>query len=65
MAEGLLRKLYGNRYEVYSAGTDPTGVNPLAVKVKNPAAVNGSEEEKMVAFRRVRDEIKLWIEQTF
>ena len=117
MAEGLLKKLYGNRYEVCSAGTDPTEVNPLAVKAmaevgidisdhqsndvedyldldwdyvitvcdraneacpffpggkekihrgfEDPAAVNGSEEEKMVAFRRVRDEIKEWIEETF
>lgn len=32
-AEGLLRSLYGDRYEVYSAGTQPTEVNPYAVKV--------------------------------
>ena len=117
MAEGLLNTLYGSRYEVWSAGTDPTEVNPLAVKVmvevgidisahqsnsvedfldqewdyvvtvcdranetcpffpggkekihrgfEDPAAVNGSDEEKMVAFRRVRDEIKRWIEEAF
>ena len=117
MAEGLLKKLYGNRYEVCSAGTDPTEVNPLAVKAmaevgidisdhqsnsvedfldqewdyvitvcdraneacpffpggkekihrgfEDPAAVNGGNEEKMVAFRRVRDEIKGWIKETF
>jgi arsenate reductase len=33
MAEGLLRNLYGEKYEVFSAGTNPTTVNPLAVKV--------------------------------
>lgn len=33
MAEGLLRMLYGERYEVYSAGTEPGVLNPYAVKV--------------------------------
>ena len=33
MAEGLLKSLYGDRYEGYSAGTEPTKVNPYAVKV--------------------------------
>lgn len=32
MAEGLLRHLAGDRYEVYSAGTVATKVNPLAIK---------------------------------
>jgi arsenate reductase len=31
MAEGLLRHLAGDRYEVYSAGTHPVGLNPGAV----------------------------------
>ncbi|MEG6585708.1 arsenate reductase ArsC [Dendrosporobacter sp. 1207_IL3150] len=33
MAEGLLRSLGGDKYEVYSAGTEPTLVNPYAVQV--------------------------------
>jgi arsenate reductase len=33
MAEGLVRALYGNRYEVFSAGTDPGIVSPFAIKV--------------------------------
>ena len=33
IAEGLLRHLYGDKYEVFSAGTNPTKVNPLAIKV--------------------------------
>ena len=117
MAEGLLNSLYGDRYEVRSAGTDPTGVNPLAVKVmaqvgidisdhysngvedfleqewdyvvtvcdraneacpffpggkekihrgfEDPASIKGSDEDKLAAFRRVRDELKKWIEKTF
>lgn len=33
MAEGLLRHLYGDRFEAYSAGITPTKVQPLAVRV--------------------------------
>ncbi len=127
MAEGLLRAIYGDRYEAYSAGTEATTVNPLAftamkeigidisshhsknyqefkdtifdvavtvcdrAKVacpicstnlvlptiyprsrevihksfEDPAAAVGSEEEKLNVFRRVRDEIKDWISETF
>ena len=28
MAEGLLRHMAGDRYEVFSAGTRPVGLNP-------------------------------------
>lgn len=31
MAEGLMRSLYGDRYEVFSAGTNPYQVNPFAI----------------------------------
>lgn len=127
MAEGLLRALYGDRYEVHSAGIEATQVDPRAVKVMNeigidisgqhskrmneyrgvlfdlavtvcdkakeacplckislkapatapaakkvvhktfndPAAAEGSDEEQLNAFRRVRDEIKSWIINTF
>ncbi len=33
MAEALLKYLYGDRYDVYSAGTSPTSVNEYAVRV--------------------------------
>lgn len=33
MAEALLRTLYGNRYEAYSAGTRPSRVHPCAMQV--------------------------------
>lgn len=33
MAEGLLRAFYGDRYEAYSAGTQPTHISPYAIKV--------------------------------
>jgi arsenate reductase len=33
MAEGLLRSLFGERYEVFSAGTEPGEVNPNSIEV--------------------------------
>lgn len=117
MAEGLLRALYGDRYEVYSAGTQPTEVNPYVIRVMaeigidisdhrsksveefldqefdyvitvcdhaketcpffpggkeyihkgfdDPSSFSGSEDERLDFLRRVRDEIKEWIEETF
>jgi arsenate reductase len=113
MAEGLLRARGGARYAVFSAGTHPRGVHPLAIQVMreigidisataghraksldefieqppmdlvvtvcddaaeecpffpgarrqehwgfpDPSAVTGSEEERLAAFRSVRDAI--------
>jgi len=134
MAEGLLRHLYGEKYEVFSAGANPTHVNPFATKVmadigidiskqtsksieefrnkeidlvvsvcrssaklmcslcsspivmgrpeiinttiprakhylhhgfNDPSEVIGSDEEKTMAFRRTRDDIKQWIIDNF
>ena len=134
MAEGLLRYLYGDKYEVFSAGSNPMQVNPFAIKVmaeigidiskqtsksieefrnkeidvvvsvcrssaklmcslcsspivtgrpeiinttipgakhylhhgfNDPSEVEGSDEEKLNAFRRTRDEIKQWIIDNF
>jgi len=110
MAEGLLRHVGGTRYEVFSAGTKPVGMNPVAIEVMreegidiskqrsksvaefagqefatvitvcdnaaeecpvfpgapqrvhwsltDPAAVSGTKEEKLEAFRQVRDELE-------
>jgi arsenate reductase len=109
MAEGWLRHLAGERFEVFSAGTAPSVVNPLAIQVMaevgidisrhrsksvaeflgqpfdfvitvcdqaaetcpifpgpaqhihwsfpDPAAVQGDEEQRLAAFRQVRDGI--------
>ena len=117
MAEGLLRAYYGDRYDVYSAGTQPSGVNPFAVEAmrdlgidlsghrsehvdqfaetpmdyvvtvcdsarencpyfpaqqqnihhsfEDPSAVDGADAAKLAAFRRIRDEIKDWLDVTF
>ncbi len=42
IAEGLLRQLYGDRYEVYSAGTAPTEVDPYAIRVLAEIGVDGA-----------------------
>lgn len=134
MAEGLLRNIYGEKYDVHSAGTNPTNINPLAVKAlaelgidaskqhskgldefskteidltvavcqssaktlctlcsspitmnrpliinaklhktkkyivhgfKDPSEAEGTDEEKLAAFRRIRDQIKTWITEYF
>jgi arsenate reductase len=117
MAEGLLRSLAGDRYEVFSAGTEPSTVHPYAVRVmaeigmdislhrsknvdefashpidmvitvcdhaketcpvfsggvqkihqsfEDPSKLNGSEEEILAGFRRIRDEIKGWMVKAF
>jgi len=117
MAEGLIRTLYPDRYEPYSAGTEPSTVNPYVIEVmaeigidisshrskhvneflgmdvdyvitvcdhakqacpffpggkelmhkgfQDPAAFEGSEDEKIATFRHVRDEIKDWVVETF
>jgi arsenate reductase len=114
MAEGLLRRQAGDRFEVASAGTEARGVNPLATRAMaeigidlrghtsktldrflgerwdsvitvcdsanescpvfpaastrlhwsfdDPSAARGSDEQRLAAFRRVRDEIKARIE---
>jgi arsenate reductase len=113
MAEGLLRHELGDRYEVFSAGTNPRPVRPEAIAVmqelgidisrqrskhvdefngqhfdyvlrvcdnaqescplfpdktatlhhgfEDPAAFQGSEEERLALFRRVRDEIRNYL----
>ena len=111
MAEAWLRELGGDRFEVYSAGLEPHGVNPNTIVVmeelgidmsghrskqldeyigkvdfdylitvcgnadercpyfpgmgarmhwpfQDPAAFEGSEDEKLNFFRKVRDQIK-------
>ncbi len=117
MAEGLLRAMAGDRYEVYSAGTEPSRVHPLAIEAmreagidvsghrsehvdayagvamdyvvtvcdsarescpyvpareriihhsfEDPSAATGTEAEQLAAFRRVRDEIRAWLEDEF
>ena len=117
MAEALLNKLYEDRYKAFSAGTDPTQIDPLVVSVMreigidvsnnqsksldifkdtnfdyaitlcdqakescpyfsggrsqlhrsfpDPSAFEGKSEDVINQYRRIRDEIKDWIEKEF
>ena len=40
MAEGMLKHLAGDRFEVFSAGVKPTQVNPFAIKVMVELGIN-------------------------
>ena len=40
MAEGLLRSLFGDKYEAFSAGTEPREVNPSAKKVMKEIGID-------------------------
>jgi len=40
MAEGLLRRLAGDRFEVFSAGTKPGTVRPEAIAVMNEIGID-------------------------
>lgn len=43
MAEGLLRHLGGERFDVHSAGTSPSFVHPLAIEVMAELGIDVSE----------------------
>jgi arsenate reductase (thioredoxin) len=55
MAEGLLRAMYGDRYEVYSAGVEPSKVDPRAVKVMNEIGIDisGQRSKAMNEYKGV------------
>lgn len=44
MAEGLLRHYFGKKYEVFSAGTIPTQVNPYAIEVMSEIGIDISSQ---------------------
>ncbi len=44
MAEGLLRALYGDRYDVYSAGTNPTEVSRYTIRVMSEIGIDISNQ---------------------
>lgn len=117
MAEGLLRHYGGKRFEVFSAGTSPARVHPMAIEVmaergialkgqrsksiddfqgqdfdfivttcddardrcpvfpgqgkrlhwglEDPVETEGSREERLTVFRRIRDELEELIRSHF
>jgi arsenate reductase len=117
MAEAFLNNVYGDRYSAFSAGTDPTQIDPLVLLVmkeigidvsnyrskglnvfkdyhfdyvvtvcdqanescpyfqggnlrihksfSDPSKLKGKPEDVINGYRRIRDEIKNWIEKEF
>ncbi|MGC2323246.1 MAG: arsenate reductase ArsC [Terriglobales bacterium] len=70
MAEGFLRHLAGDHFEVFSAGMKPAGLNPNVVKAmrerlresfEDPAAAPA--DQQLAVFRKVRDQIRAWLEE--
>jgi arsenate reductase len=116
MAEGLLKTYFKDKYESFSAGIEPTSINPYAVEVMkeigidlsdqysksinefhgkkfdfvvtvcdnaketcpffpgdkiihkgfvDPEIIDGSIEENLTSYKKIRDEIKDWIIKKF
>ena len=55
MAEGLLRQLSGDRFEVMSAGTEATHVRPLAIRAMDEVGVYISAQESETLGRYLRE----------
>ncbi len=45
MAEGLLRSLGDDQFEAYSAGTEATGIRPLAIEVMAELSIDISGQQ--------------------
>lgn len=55
MAEGWLRHLAGDRFEVHSAGTEATCVRPLAIKAMAEVGVDISQQTSKTLGRYLRE----------
>lgn len=55
MAEGLLRAMYGDRYEVHSAGVEASQVDPRAIKVMEEIGIDisGQRSKAMNDYRGI------------
>jgi arsenate reductase (thioredoxin) len=61
MAEGLLRGMAGDRFEVFSAGTEATRVRPEAVSVMAEIGVDISPQESETLDRYLGEPLDLVI----
>lgn len=55
MAEGLLRYLAGDRFDVFSAGTEATEVRPFAMKVMNELGIDISSQHSKTLDRYLHE----------
>ena len=44
MAEGLMRHVAGDSYDVFSAGTSPKGIHPISIEVMNELGIDISQQ---------------------
>jgi arsenate reductase (thioredoxin) len=61
MAEGLLRELGGDRFDVASAGTEARGLNPLAVQAMAEEGIDISLQQSKTLERYVSEPFDLVI----
>jgi arsenate reductase (thioredoxin) len=61
MAEGFLRKYGKERFEVYSAGISPVGINPHAVKVMKELGIDISGQTSDAINKEMIDKTELLI----
>ena|SRR5579884_999649 len=55
MAEGLLRHLGGDSFEVFSAGTEATAVRPLAIKAMAELGIDISQQQSKTLDRYLHE----------
>ena len=55
MAEGMLRRLAGDRFESHSAGTEATHVRPLAIRAMDEIGVDISGQESKTLDRYLEE----------
>src|SRR5436309_12245467 len=55
MAEGLLRRLGGDRFETFSAGTEATRVRPLAIKAMAELGIDISGQQSKTLDRYLNE----------
>ncbi|MFZ5924010.1 MAG: arsenate reductase (thioredoxin) [Bacillota bacterium] len=61
MAEGFLRALGGEKWEAYSAGLDPQGVNPRALEAMREVGIDISQQTSKGIDPRLLDEVDMVI----
>ncbi len=61
MAEGYLKAIGGDRFEVFSAGIEPVGVNPRAIEVMKEVGIDISAQTSDLLNREMLDQADLLI----
>ena len=63
MAEGLLRAMAGERFDVFSAGTEATGVHPLAIAAMRELGIDisGHASKTLDAFHGQRFDVVITV----